>query len=289
MTVHSQPLVVGLDGSDASLVALDWAAAEATRRNWPLRLVNAFPISAPEVAYVAGLPVAAPGREASARIFREAENRLKLAGFEGLAVSTAARGGSPRRILLQEAEEARGLVVGRQGTGRLKDLFLGSTSLACATHSTGTPVIVVPAAWRPDEPGEGRRRLVVVGVDGSERGRPAVEYAFATASAWGADLRAVLAYDIARDADRFLTEALAGHEAAYPDVPVSRVIEPDHPAAVIRDHSHDADLVVIGGRGHSEITGMLLGSVARAVLYLVERPTAVVHEPSAGRRRRETL
>src|SRR5690606_30138691 len=47
MTVHSQPLVVGLDGSDASLVALDWAAAEATRRNWPLRLVNAFPISAP--------------------------------------------------------------------------------------------------------------------------------------------------------------------------------------------------------------------------------------------------
>jgi nucleotide-binding universal stress UspA family protein len=40
--------------------------------------------------------------------------------------------------------------------------------------------------------------------------------------------------------------------------------------------------VVIGGRGHSEVTGMLLGSVARAVLYLIDRPTAVVHEPTGG-------
>jgi nucleotide-binding universal stress UspA family protein len=95
-------------------------------------------------------------------------------------------------------------------------------------------------------------------------------------------LRAVLAYDVAEDAARYLAEALAGWMSMFPDVPVSQVIEMDHPAQAIRDHSADADLVVIGGRGHSEVTGMLLGSVARAVLYLVDRPTAVVHASTRG-------
>lgn len=287
MTGHTQPLVVGLDGSDASLVGLDWAAEEATQRGWPLRLVNAFPADVPEVAYVAGLPMDASGRESAKRIFDAAAKRLAKRGYTEVAVSTVAREGFPRRVLLRQAEVTHGLVVGRRGTGRLADLFLGSTSLACATHATGTPVTVVPGSWRPDESGPTRRRVVVVGVDGSRRGRHAVEYAFTTASAWGARLRAVLAYDVATDAHRFLSEALAGHESAYPDVRVSPVIESDHPAAVIRKHSEDADLVVIGGRGHSEVTGMLLGSVARAVLYLVDRPTAVVHEPARSRRQAE--
>jgi nucleotide-binding universal stress UspA family protein len=284
---RNQSLVVGLDGSDGSLVALEWAAGEASRRGWSLILVNAFPVEVQVVAYIARLPIAEPGGETAERIFAVANRRLAERGYTELTVSTVAREGVPRRVLLQQAEETRGLVVGRQGTGRLADLFIGSTSLACATHSAGTPVTVIPASWQPAEPGEQRERVIVVGVDGSRRGRHAVEYAFTTASAWGARVRAVLAYDVATDARRFLSEALAGHESAYPDVRVSPVTEADHPAAVIRKHSDDADLVVIGGRGHSELTGMLLGSVARSVLYLVDRPTAVVHEPARTRRRTE--
>ena len=275
-------LVVGLDGSESALVALDWAAAEAAERNWPLRLVNAVLPRAPEVAYIARLPAAAAGREAAERIFEMAIRRLADGGFAELAVSTVAKEGFPRRVLLGEAEQSHGLVVGRRGTGRLADLLLGSTSLACATHSEGTPVIVIPHSWRP-RPADERHRLVVVGVDGSRRGSPAVEYAFKVAAEWGAALRAVLAYDIATDARRYLAEALAGRMSAHPDVPVTQVVEADHPAQAIWHHSSDADLVVIGGRGHSEVTGMLLGSVGRAVLYLIDRPTAVVHEPSGGR------
>lgn len=275
-------LVVGLDGSESALVALDWAAAEAAERNWPLRLVNAFLPSAPELAYIARLPATEAGREAAERIFEIAIRRLADGGFAELAVSTVAKEGFPRRVLLWEAEQSHGLVVGRRGTGRLADLLLGSTSLACATHSEGTPVIVIPHSWRP-RPADERHRLVLVGVDGSRRGNPAVEYAFKVAAEWGASLRAVLAYDIATDARRYLAEALAGRMSAHPDVPVTQVVEADHPAQAIRRHSSDADLVVIGGRGHSEVTGMLLGSVARAVLYLVDRPTAVVHEPAGGR------
>lgn len=281
MADRTRPLVVGVDGSESALVALDWAAAEAAERDWPLRLVNAFLPRTPEVAFVAQLPVAAPGREAAERIFEVAERRLADGGFAQLTVSTLAKEGFPRRILLWEAQQSHGLVVGRRGTGRLADLLLGSTSLACATHSQGTPVIVIPHSWRPRSAGDGQR-LVVVGVDGSRRGSPAVEYAFTVAAAWGASLHAVLAYDIATDARRYLAEALAGWMSAYPDVPVTQVVEADHPARAIRRHSSGADLVVIGGRGHGEVTGMLLGSVARAVLYLIDRPTAVVHEPGGG-------
>ncbi|HEU4543718.1 MAG TPA: universal stress protein [Jiangellaceae bacterium] len=275
-------LVVGLDGSDTSLIALDWAAAEATERGWALHLVSAFLPRIPEVAYSGGLQVASAGREAAEKIFETARRRLTDGGHGDLTISTAAREGFPRRVLLWEADRAHGLVVGRHGTGRLADLLLGSTSLACATHSTGTPVVIVPRSWQL-RTGTESQRLVVVGVDGSVRGRAAVEYAFTVAAAWGASLRAVLAYDIASDASRYLAEALAGWVSTYPDVPVTRTIEMGHPAQAIRAHSADADLVVIGGRGHSEVTGMLLGSVARAVLYLVDRPTAVVHERT-GRR-----
>jgi nucleotide-binding universal stress UspA family protein len=183
-------LVVGLDGSESALVALDWAAAEAAERNWPLRLVNAFLSRTPEVAYLAQLPTAELGREAAGRIFEAAKRRLAGGGFAELAVSSLAKEGFPRRVLLSEAEQGHGLVVGRRGTGRLADLLLGSTSLACATHSEGTPVIVIPHSWRPRPTGD-RRRLVVVGVDGSRRGSPAVEYAFEMAAEWGASLRAV--------------------------------------------------------------------------------------------------
>lgn len=276
----ARSLVVGLDGSESALVALDWAAAEAAERSWPVRLVNAFLPRTPEVAYVAQQPVAAAGRAAAERIFEAATRRLADRGHAELPVSTVAKEGFPRRVLLSEAEQSHGLVVGRGGTGRLADLLLGSTSLACATHSEGTPVIVIPSSWR--RPPAGEPRIVVVGVDGSRRGIPAVEYAFTTAAAWDAGLRAVLAYDVATDARRYLAEALAGKMSAFPDVRVTQVVEPDHPARAIRQHSADADLVVIGGRGHSELTGMLLGSVARSVLYLIDRPTAVVHEPAEG-------
>ena len=44
--------------------------------------------------------------------------------------------------------------------------------------------------------------------------------------------------------------------------------------------SRDADLVVVGTRGHGGITGSLLGSVSADVVRRSKRPVVVVHEPS---------
>jgi nucleotide-binding universal stress UspA family protein len=274
----NRPLVVGVDGSDASLTALEWAAAEAARHGWPLRLVHAYLARVPELAYV-GRAATATGDEQAEQIFAAAREHLARTAYGAVRVSEVSREGHPRRVLLRAAAQARALMVGRAGTGRLSDLFLGSTSLACAMHAKGTPVVVVPADWNVARSVRRQhRRVVVVGVDGSRRCRGAVDYAFATASRWEGRLVAVMASADPDRAGRVLGETLADWTATYPAVPVTKVVKSAHPAVAVLNSSHQADLVVVGGRGHGEVTGMLLGSVARAVLYLVDRPTAVVHQ-----------
>lgn len=286
--IVTPPLVVGIDGSESALVALDWAAEEAARNGWPLRLVNAAEQYAIEVT------TRLTGREAAEAMFAEARERLAARGHGDLEVATVSRYGAPRRVLLHESADARALVVGREGIGRFEELLLGSTSLALTTHAD-VPVIVIPEGWRPS-PRE--RRVITVGVDGSERAQHALEYAFMTASAWKADVVAVFAIDRPSpvlgetqpvdaegkaEATRTLAEQVAGWRAKYPDIKVTEVVEMGHPAAVIKENSADADLVVIGGRGHGVVTGMLLGSIARAVLHHVTRPIVVVHEPKSRR------
>jgi len=278
------PVVVGIDGSEAALVALDWAAAHAAASGWPLRLVNVYE----EAPLVPGM-VAKTAHEAADEILREAQAHLVARGHGDLDVSMIARHGFARRVLLDEAAGARALVVGREGAGRLTELVLGSTSLACATHAR-VPVVVVPSTWRPEEPG---RRVIVVGVDGSARCQAAIEFAFVTASRWKARLVAVVgvrpqpgpvASHPVDPPDRpqaagMLADRLSGWRTRFPDVEVTEVIASGHPADVLAEHAEGADLVVIGGRGHGVVTGTLLGSVARTILHHVDRPIAVVHQP----------
>jgi nucleotide-binding universal stress UspA family protein len=277
------PIVVGVDGSESALAALDWAAEEAAAGGWPLRLVNAY-----EETPLIPVMVARTAREAAEDILREARARLEARGHGDLPVSTVTHHGFPRWVLLREAADARALVVGREGAGRFTKLVLGSTSLACATHAT-VPVIVVPGAWRPVSR---ERRVITLGVDGSPRCQAAIEFAFETASRWQARIVAVAALhlpepvpDLSHSENalsqtaNMLADQLSTWRAKFAGVEVTETVAAGHPAAVIADHSADADVVVIGGRGHGVVTGMLLGSVARAVLHHVDRPIAVVHQP----------
>ena len=284
-TVDNPPIVVGIDGSESALIALDWAAEEAAANGWPLRLVNAYE----EIPLMPGM-VAKTARGLAEEFLREARERLVSRGYADLEVSTVARHGYPRRVLLREAAGARALVVGREGSGLFTELVVGSTSLACATHAR-IPVVVIPETWQLVKHGQ---RLVAIGVDGSPRCQAAIEYAFATASRWTARIVAVIAVrgaepfpadvltveaDGLAQAEHALAEQLAEWRAKFPDVEVAEVVASGHPAAVIKEHAADADLVVVGGRGHGVVTGMLLGSIARAVLHHVDRPIAVVHQP----------
>lgn len=92
------PVVVGVDGSDHGLRALDWAALAVGPRGWPLRLVNAYDLG----AYVVGLPelVGAEELEAanSAAVLDAARQHLVLHHPEVKDVTSVShRGGEVSR------------------------------------------------------------------------------------------------------------------------------------------------------------------------------------------------
>lgn len=282
-------VVVGVDGSEDSLQALDWAAAEAARRGWSLRLVSAYE------ARVAALPAVAvtlpgPSEKVNTMLARARDRVAQL--HPELSVSAVAREGPAPRVLLKESEQSRMLVVGREGIGRLAEMVLGSVSLECATHAQ-VPVAVIPAAWEPPKEPYGR---IVLGIDGSENCEAATQYAFETATERDAELVVVYAWHqpfhrpddwplraedphVKADFHKVLSDFVGSWRDKYPDARVTAVDEVDHPAMVLGRLSADADTVVIGGRGHGTVTGALLGSVAKAILRHVDRPVVVVREP----------
>jgi nucleotide-binding universal stress UspA family protein len=141
------------------------------------------------------------------------------------------------------------------------------------------------------------RNTVVVGYDGSpdaeqaarwalreaERVHAAVEFVYAWA--WPSYLPAapmVPATSIWPDAeaeaaiDRMMADAVAAARRDRPDVPVRSVIAHGSPAPVLRDRSAHADLLVVGGRSHGAVAGILLGSVSSAVAAHASCPVVVV-------------
>lgn len=132
-------IVVGVDGSDQSVRALRWAAAQAELTEAELVAVTAW-----EYPTWGGLtPEAAtfdPEREA-ARVLTETVERAL--GAEGAArVAHKTHKGNPGEALLKHAETADLLVVGARGYSGLKATVLGSVSLHVVQHSR-VPVTVV--------------------------------------------------------------------------------------------------------------------------------------------------
>jgi nucleotide-binding universal stress UspA family protein len=144
--------------------------------------------------------------------------------------------------------------------------------------------------------GEDRFRIVV-GVDGSAESRMALEWAVTEARLRHGQVRAVTAWEyppvtagmegmiwdpdiFEPTARRMQTDALQGLDTE--DVPVTGDVVPGAAAAVLLGASQDADLLVVGSRGHGGFTGLLLGSVstqavhhaACAVLVVKTRPRA---------------
>jgi nucleotide-binding universal stress UspA family protein len=141
-------IVVGVDGSETSQRALDWALEEGRVRRAGVEVVHAWNV--PSVA----VPLAnayTPLDEAARNLV---EHALEQADSSGLSmpVRPVVRRGSGGEVLVRLAEGADLVVVGSRGLGGFKGLLLGSVSHQVAHHAP-CPVVVVPHAIGTFVPG----------------------------------------------------------------------------------------------------------------------------------------
>jgi nucleotide-binding universal stress UspA family protein len=136
------PVVVGVDGSPASINALRWAAAEAKARGVPLRVVHAW--STVPVLYP-GVYVGIDGlaMEKAAREILDDCLSQGVSADDGLTVDDRLVLGEPTRSLLDATTDAALLVVGSRGRGGFTDLLVGSVAHQCVHHAA-VPVAVIP-------------------------------------------------------------------------------------------------------------------------------------------------
>lgn len=182
------PLVVGVDGSDSSLAAVDWAVDEAARHGLSLRLVHA---SLWEL-YEGAQPSFSTGRPAGEvmadHIVASCVERARRRDPE-IKASGEALPEDAVSALLRTAPEAFALVTGSRGRGGITGMLLGSVSLAVAARAA-CPVVVVRGAKAGLR---GAHGSVVVGVGDAPGDAEAVRFAAREAEVRGCALTAVRA------------------------------------------------------------------------------------------------
>lgn len=284
----TRPITAGVDGTEESLAALGWAGREAVRRGLPLRVVHAW-------RYAEALATADRDTQHGwvsqgvAEAVRAVSQR-----HPALEVSVEVVEAEPVHALAGAAAEAEMLVLGSRGHGPVIGFLLGSVGRQVIAEAT-RPVVLVRAGDQPTAEAAGRD--VVVGQHGDpEDSAATLRFAFETAAARGAAVRAVRAWTLPPvfayspgslrlldDAgglepyeQQALTEALRPWRERFPDVPVAEHVEMGSAGQVLLSVAGRAQLMVVGRRSHRTAVGARIGSVAHGMLHHADCPVAVV-------------
>ncbi len=281
-------VVVGVDGSSTSDLALGWAIEEAARRKRPLHIIHAFSYGYPMTDL--GMGYAINGlRQLADSIRKDAVTRAHRTN-PGLVITWGEPACRPAPALVDASETADTVVVGARGMSAARGAFMGSVSVQVAAHAR-CPVVIVH-----DTPTPEAESPVVVGVDGSEVSSSTIAYAYEQASSRGVGLTVVHAWWLdhiedagasaiwtvdwqafAEEEKTLVAESLAGWQEKYPDVAVRRHSVRGLPVEALIRQSQNACLVVVGTRGRGGFGGLLLGSVSQGVMHRAKCPVAIVH------------
>jgi nucleotide-binding universal stress UspA family protein len=280
-------IVVGFDGSSGAQTALAWSAALAANCGAEVIAVEAFPPR--RAAAPRGEPEPTLAQHRAALKARCAQR----ASESGVRIRTIVQPGDPREVLQStaEAERADLLVVGAYGAGSSPGfLHLGSV-VEYLVHHVSRPLAVVPRGIEP------RFRTVVLGVDGSDSNRVAVDWTTQMAVKLGLDVTAVAVdepllqveqHDAPARWRREVEDQISSKWAA-PVAEAGRRLEPlairnSKPAqGLLRVAAkRDADMIVIGTRGLGGFSRLRSGGVAPQVLRRSPVPVVLVPPPAGA-------
>ncbi|TVZ79087.1 universal stress protein [Streptomyces sp. BK340] len=286
------PIVVGVDGSEPSLRAVDWAADEAALRGAALRLVYASLWERNEGASLAH-DLGRPSQAVMAEDIVDTAERRAHHRQPGIEVTTDVLAEEPEYVLVRESRTALAVVMGCRGRSSMTEALLGSVGVMVAGHAH-CPVIVLRGS-HDDRARSGARGRIVLGVGEKPTGSAAaVRFAAEEALLRRVPLEAVLAWrrpahqttghplvvgEPAHQHEQEAGEALAEALREVPaDLRVQRRTVEAHARDALLAASREADLLVVGARQRHGHFGLQLGRVAHGVLHHAACPVAVVPE-----------
>lgn len=278
-------IVVAIDGSPSSWLALGWARELARAVKEPIfHLVHTLRIPYVAMGVGPGLPAETLRDE---QIVAEALLERAAASLPGAKVELHTPRGLPAQGVLGVANEVEAdlIAIGRRGLGRVASMFLGSVSTE-VLHRARPPVLVVHDT--PPRP----VRNILVGVDGSQHsGRSLI-----TAITWAgtAEVTGLHVMASAEEVDRYqspvgvplvnpASDAAAeiiyrtARDAWVPPALVTKqgAIGDAAEQLLLAYRSGKYDLCVVGSRSHAGAE-LLIGGVGERLLQLAPGPVLVV-------------
>jgi nucleotide-binding universal stress UspA family protein len=133
---------------------------------------------------------------------------------------------------------------------------------------------------------------IIVGIDGSEPSKQALAWAAEYAALVDSHVDAVITWqyppssgfgglpmdwDPAADARRVLAETVTAVFGDNVPATLTQVVREGYAARILLDESEDAQMLVVGSRGHGGFAGLLLGSVSANCAEHAQCPVLVIH------------
>ena len=136
----SQAIVVGVDGSDASIEALRWAEAQARMTGCPLHVITTWEVPR-SYGYAVAIPDDGSMEEGARRTLRACIDQVVGDETRGSLVASVIEG-HPGPALCEASTAASLVVVGSRGHGAFAGMLLGSVSEFLASHAE-CPVVII--------------------------------------------------------------------------------------------------------------------------------------------------
>jgi nucleotide-binding universal stress UspA family protein len=282
-------VVVGIDGSPASLDALRWAQGIAGDARIRAVTSSAYPVDMSSMrgmeGYVAPAIPLDVMEENARRIIDDACAMVPATGVERTA--EVVLGMTEAKGLLEAAEAADLLVIGTRPHSKL-ERALGTIAIQCAQHAP-CPFVAVPESAPPV--GD----LIAVAFDGSGPSRTALGWAGEMAGRLGLGLRVIAAWEgthapgrvrlhddpVAPD-DRAIEGLRDAVDHAVPGLAERVELCPVHRSGAVAENlveaAEGAGALVMGSRGRGGFRGLMLGSVSQRCLESSPLPVVIIRD-----------